>query len=71
MTGWFREAFTCHRPGEPRWHRSLVETLTAEQIAAGYEVVVATGQVQGDGVEDPGASSMSLVRLSRLGRATR
>ena len=30
--------------GTARW----LETLTAEQIAAGDEVVVATGQVQGD-----------------------
>jgi len=37
--------------GTARW----LETLTAEQIAAGDEVVVATGQVQGDEVEDPGA----------------
>ena len=44
--------------GTARW----LETLTAEQIAAGDEVVVATGQVQGDEVEDPGAGSMSLVR---------
>ena len=51
--------------GTARW----LETLTAEQIAAGDEVAVATGQVQGDEVEDPGAGSMPLVRLSRLGRA--
>ena len=51
--------------GTARW----LETLTAEQITAGDEVVVATGQVQGDEVEDPSASSMPLVRLSRLGRA--
>jgi len=40
-----------------RW----LETLTAEQLAAGDEVVVATGHVQGDEVEDLDASSMSLV----------
>jgi len=51
--------------GTARW----LETLTAEQIAAGQEVVVATGSVQGDEVEDPGADTMPLVRLDRLGRA--
>jgi len=51
--------------GTARW----LETLTAEQVAAGQEVVVATGHVQGDEVEDPGAATMPLVRLSRLGRA--
>ena len=51
--------------GTARW----LETLTAEQIAAGQEVVVATGHVQGDEVEDPGADTMPLVRLDRLGRA--
>ena len=51
--------------GTARW----LETLTAEQTAAGQEVVVATGHVQGDEVEDPGAAAMPLVRLDRLGRA--
>ena len=51
--------------GTARW----LETLTAEQLAAGDEVVVATGHVQGDEVEDPDAGSMPLVRLDRLGRA--
>ncbi len=51
--------------GTARW----LETLTAEQIAAGQEVVVATGNVQGDEVEDTGADTMPLVRLERLGRA--
>ncbi len=51
--------------GTARW----LETLTAEQTAAGQEVVVATGNVQGDEVEDPGADTMPLVRLERLGRA--
>ena len=51
--------------GTARW----LETLTAEQLAAGDEVVVATGHVQGDEVEDPGADTMPLVRLDRLGRA--
>ncbi len=51
--------------GTARW----LETLTAEQAAAGQEVVVATGHVQGDEVEDPGADTMPLVRLDRLGRA--
>ena len=51
--------------GTARW----LETLTAEEIAAGDDVVVATGQVQGDEVEDPGAAGMPLVRLDRLGRA--
>lgn len=51
--------------GTARW----LETLSAEQIAAGQEVVVATGHVQGDEIEDPGASTMPIVRLERLGRA--
>ena len=51
--------------GTARW----LETLTAEQLAAGDDVVVATGHVQGDEVEDPDAGSMPLVRLERLGRA--
>ncbi|MGA0060455.1 MAG: glycosyltransferase, partial [Planctomycetota bacterium] len=51
--------------GTARW----LETLTAEQISAGQEVIVATGHVQGDEVEDPGADTMPLVRLDRLGRA--
>ena len=51
--------------GTARW----LETLTAEQLAAGQEVVVATGHVQGDEVEDPHAETMPLVRLERLGRA--
>lgn len=51
--------------GTARW----LETLTAEQMAAGQEVLVATGHVQGDEVEDPGATSMPIVRLDRLGRA--
>lgn len=51
--------------GTARW----LETLTSEQVAAGQEVVVATGHVQGDEVEDPGADTMPLVRLDRLGRA--
>jgi len=51
--------------GTARW----LETLTAEQVAAGQDVVVATGHVQGDEVEDPGADTMPLVRLDRLGRA--
>ena len=51
--------------GTARW----LETLTAEQVAAGQEVIVATGHVQGDEVEDPGADTMPLVRLDRLGRA--
>ena len=51
--------------GTARW----LETLTSEEIAAGDDVVVATGQVQGDEVEDPGAETMPLVRLSRPGRA--
>lgn len=51
--------------GTARW----LETLTAEQLAAGQEVVVATGHVQDDEVEDPGAATMPLVRLARLGRA--
>lgn len=51
--------------GTARW----LETLTAEQTSAGQEVVVATGHVQGDEVEDPGAATMPLVRLDRLGRA--
>ena len=51
--------------GTARW----LETLTAEQVGAGQEVTVATGQVQGDEVEDPGAATMPLVRLDRLGRA--
>ena len=51
--------------GTARW----LETLTAEQMAAGQEVLVATGHVQGDEVEDPGAASMPMVRLDRLGRA--
>jgi len=38
-------------------------------LAAGDEVLVATGHVQGDEVEDPDASLMPLVRLDRLGRA--
>ena len=51
--------------GTARW----LETLTAEQVAAGQEVLVATGYVQGDEVEDPYAREMPLVRLGRLGRA--
>ena len=51
--------------GTARW----LETLTAEETAAGDEVTVATGRVQGDEVEDPEAAAMPLVRLSRLGRA--
>lgn len=51
--------------GTARW----LETLTAEELAAGDEVVVATGHVQTDEVEDPGAKAMPLLRLSRLGRA--
>ncbi len=51
--------------GTARW----LETLTAEEIAAGDEVVVATGEVQGDEVEDPDAETMPLERLSHLGRA--
>lgn len=51
--------------GTARW----LETLTVEQVAAGQEVVVVTGHVQGDEVEDPGADTMPLVRLDRLGRA--
>lgn len=51
--------------GTARW----LETLTAEQIATGDEVLIATGQVQGDEVEDPAAATMPLVRLDRLGRA--
>ena len=51
--------------GTARW----LETLTVEQVAAGQEVVVATGHVQGDEIEDPGAATMPLVRLDRLGRA--
>ena len=51
--------------GTARW----LETLTAEQMATGQEVIVATGHVQGDEVEDPGADTMPLVRLDRLGRA--
>lgn len=51
--------------GTARW----LETLTAEELGAGDEVVVATGQVQSDEVEDPGAAVMPLVRLARLGRA--
>ena len=51
--------------GTARW----LETLTAEQIAAGQEVLVATGYVQGDEVEDPYAAEMPLVRLGPLGRA--
>lgn len=51
--------------GTARW----LETLTSEQVAAGQEVAVATGQVQGDEVEDPWAAAMPLVRLDRLGRA--
>ena len=51
--------------GTARW----LETLTAEQVAADQEVIVATGHVQGDEVEDPGADTMPLVRLDRLGRA--
>jgi glycosyltransferase involved in cell wall biosynthesis len=51
--------------GTARW----LETLTAEQLAAGDEVLVATGRVQGDEVEDPNAVLMPLVRLDRLGRA--
>lgn len=51
--------------GTARW----LETLTAEQIAAGQEVMVAAGRVQGDEVEDPYAGSMPLTRLDDLGRA--
>lgn len=51
--------------GTARW----LEALTAEQLAAGQETVVATGHVLGDEVEDPGAATMPLVRLDRLGRA--
>lgn len=51
--------------GTARW----LETLTGEQIAAGDEVEVATGYVQGDEVEDPATGTMPLVRLDRLGRA--
>lgn len=51
--------------GTARW----LETLTTEQLAAGDEVVVVTGHVQGDEVEDPSAAVMPLVRLDRLGRA--
>ena len=51
--------------GTARW----LETLTAEQVAAGQDVVVATGHVQGDEVEDPAVSTMPLLRLNRLGRA--
>ena len=51
--------------GTARW----LETLTAEQISVGQDVVVATGHVQGDEVEDPHADTMPLVRLDRLGRA--
>ena len=51
--------------GTARW----LETLTAEETAAGDEVIVATGHVQGDEVEDPDADTMPLVRLQNLGRA--
>ena len=51
--------------GTARW----LETLTAEQVAAGHEVVVATGRVQSGEIEDPNAAAMPLVRLDRLGRA--
>ena len=51
--------------GTARW----LETLTAEQVAAGQDIVVATGHVQGEEVEDPWALTMPLVRLDRLGRA--
>lgn len=51
--------------GTARW----LETLTAEQLAAGDEVLVTTGQVQGDEIEDPEAEAMPLARLERLGRA--
>lgn len=51
--------------GTARW----LETLTAEETAAGDDVVVAAGRVQGDEVEDPGAAAMPLVRLEHLGRA--
>jgi glycosyltransferase involved in cell wall biosynthesis len=51
--------------GTARW----LETLTAEQLTAGQDVVVATGQVQADEIEDPDAGAMPLLRLSRLGRA--
>ena len=51
--------------GTARW----LETLTSEQTAAGQDVLVATGQVQAGEVEDPGAATMPLARLDRLGRA--
>lgn len=51
--------------GTARW----LETLTSEQTAAGQEVLVATGHVQAGEVEDPGADTMPLARLDRLGRA--
>ena len=51
--------------GTARW----LETLTAEQTAAGEDVLVAAGQVQAGEVEDPGAATMPLARLDRLGRA--
>lgn len=54
-----------NRGGTSRW----LETLTAEQRAAGQEVFVATGHVQGAEVEDPASTSLPLIRLHRLGRA--
>lgn len=51
--------------GTARW----LETLTAEQEAAGHQVVVAAGRVHGHEVEDPGAEGLPLVRVDRLGRA--
>lgn len=51
--------------GTARW----LETLSAEQIAAGQQVIVAAGGVQRDEVEDPAAGSMPLLRIGRLGRA--
>jgi hypothetical protein len=49
--------------GTARW----VETLTADQISVGDNVLVATGHghVQGDEVEDPLSALMPLVRLGR------
>ena len=51
--------------GTSRW----LETLTAEQLGAGDEVLVAAGHVQGVEPEDSAAMILPLKRISAMGRA--
>lgn len=50
--------------GTARW----LETLTSQQVKNGQEVLIVTGEVQGDEVEDPVAASLPLKRVRYLGR---